>query len=137
MGSDAAADHDAIHAVALALQTAVNAGDIHGILACWTPTGVLLPPHHPAVHGHAAIAAYFSSVFAVRRLTFTFSEFAIESSGDVAVERLSYSALATPLAGGPTATDVGKGLHVCRRGPDGIWRLEQDIWNSDRPIASR
>jgi uncharacterized protein (TIGR02246 family) len=135
MRSGANTDAAAIHAVAAALLTAVNAGDVPGILACWAPDGVLMPPHHPPVHGRAAMAEYFRGVFAARRLTFTFTGSAITILGDGAVERLAYTARATPLAGGPAMEDVGKGLHVYARQPDGAWRLTQDIWNSDRSPA--
>ena len=127
------ADQAAIHAVAEALLAAVNAGDVRGILACWAADGVLLPPHHPAVHGHTAMAAYFSRVFAARRLTFTFTGSVVAVLGDAAVERLAYASRATPLAGGDTTEDVGKGLHVYARQPNGTWKLTHDIWNSDRP----
>lgn len=133
MPSQAPTDQAVIHAVAERLRAAVNAADVTGILACWSPDGVLSPPHHQAVHGHAAIAEYFGRVFATRRLAFTFSESIIAVFGDAAVERLSYSSITTPTAGGQPSEDYGKGLHVYARQPDGAWILVHDIWNSDRP----
>ena len=127
-----ATDHAEIKAVREALRTAVNASDVHGILACWAPDGVLMPPHHPRVQGHAAMADYFQSVFASRRLSFTFTESSVTLVGDVALERLTYTVVATPVTNGPATDDVGKGLHVYARQPDGRWRITQDIWNSDR-----
>ena len=126
-------DHAQIEAVREALRTAVNASDVHGVLACWAPDGVLMPPHHPSVQGHAAIAEYFRSVFARRGLSFTFIESSVTIVGDVAVERLTYSVVARSVSDGGTTDDVGKGLHVYVRQPDGRWRIAQDIWNSDRP----
>lgn len=132
MSRDAAAEPD-VHAIAEALRAAVNSGDVAAILACWASDGVLQPPHHPAVHGHAAIAEYFGNIFATRRLTFTFTGSAVTVLGEVALERLSYTAVAASLAGGGRTEDVGKGLHVYGRQPDGSWKLTQDIWNSDLP----
>lgn len=129
-------DHAEIHAVAEALRKAVNASDVRGILECWAPDGVLMPPHHPSVHGHAAIAEYFRSVFAARRLSFTFTDSNITLLGDAALERLIYTAVATSIPDGSAAEDVGKGLHVYARQPDGRWRITQDIWNSDRPLSA-
>jgi uncharacterized protein (TIGR02246 family) len=125
-------DHAEIHDVAEALRTAVNAADIRGILECWAPDGVLMPPHHSSVHGHAAMAEYFRGVFAARRLSFTFTGSSITLLGDVAFERLTYTVVATSVTGGLLAEDVGKGLHVYARQPDGRWKIAQDIWNSDR-----
>jgi uncharacterized protein (TIGR02246 family) len=133
MSHEAAAGEPDVHAVAEALRAAVNAGDVAAILACWAPDGVLQPPSHPAVHGHAAIAEYFRNIFAARHLTFTFTGSAVTILGDVALERLSYTAIAVPLVGSGSTDDVGKGLHVYGRQADGSWKLMQDIWNSDLP----
>jgi ketosteroid isomerase-like protein len=113
-----------------------TARDVEAILACWAHDGLLMPPDHPAVEGRAAIAAYFQAVFAQRTLVFAFTSSVVDCFGDGAVERLTYTAVATPLAGGPPTEDVGKGLHVYGRRPDGAWQLTQDIWNSDRPRAT-
>jgi uncharacterized protein (TIGR02246 family) len=128
----ATADDAEIHGVMEALRTAVNAGDVRGILVCWAPDGVLMPPHHSSVHGHAAIAEYFRSVFATRRLSFTFTGSSVTLLGDVALERLTYTVVATSVTGGLAAEDVGKGLHVYARQPGRRWRITQDIW-SPRP----
>jgi len=122
---------DGIRAVGEALRSAVNSADVAGILACWAPEGVLQPPHHPSVQGHAALAEYFRSVFTARRLTFTFTGSEITLLGEVALERVTYLAVAVS-AGNERTEDVGKGLHVYRRQPDESWKLTLDIWNSDR-----
>ena len=124
-------DATAVHAVAEALRRAVNGSDVNGIVACWAPDGIMLPPYHAAVHGRTAIGEYFSRVFAARRLTFTFTESSIEVVGHLAIERLHYTAVATAPSG-ETTEDVGKGIHIYSRRPGGPWQLAQDIWNSDR-----
>jgi uncharacterized protein (TIGR02246 family) len=131
---DSSGDAAAVHAVAEALRQAVNASDVNGILACWAPDGIMMPPHHAAVQGTAAIGEYFSRVFASRRLTFTFTDSGVDVFGEVAIERLHYTATASEVAGERTE-DVGKGLHVYTRRPDGTWQLAQDIWNSDGRMA--
>lgn len=131
----ASGDAATVHAVTETLRRAVNSADVNGIVACWAPDGIMLPPHHAAVHGSAAIGEYFSRVFAARRLTFTFTESSIDIVGDMAIERLHYTAVATAPSGEATE-DVGKGIHIYRRRADGTWQLAQDIWNSDRPPAA-
>lgn len=127
--------HAEIDAVAAELLAAVNAGDVARVVALWSADGVLMPPHHPAVHGRAAIEAYFRALFARRRLTFAFTDSERRLLGDHAVERLAFTAVAVPVSGGQPAEDAGKGVHVYARGSDGAWRLALDIWNSDRPLA--
>ena len=131
MNPAVAGDATTIHAVAEALRRAVNGSDVNGIVACWAPDGIMLPPHHAAVRGRTAIGEYFSRVFAARRLTFTFTESSIDVAGDMAIERLHYTAVATAPSGEATE-DVGKGIHIYRRCADGTWQIVQDIWNSDR-----
>ena len=108
----------AVHALAESLRHAINGSNINGIAECWAPAGIMLPPNRPPVYGAAAIREYFAQVFASRRLTFTFTDWAVDVFGDVAIERLHYTALAVS-SDGTAAHDVGKGLHVCTRRADG------------------
>jgi uncharacterized protein (TIGR02246 family) len=128
-------DQLAVAAVTKALLTAVNAADVAGALAAWGADGVLMPPHHPAVHGGPAIGRYFERLFRDSRFEFVFTSSNIEVLGNVAVERVDYSATAWSLQGGPKHRDTGKGVHVYRRQDDGSWRLVLDIWNSDNVAA--
>jgi uncharacterized protein (TIGR02246 family) len=117
-----------------ALLTAVNASDVAGILAVWSADGVLMPPHHPSVHGRAEIKRYFNQLFQRRRFKFSFTSSLIEIFGETAFERVEYDASVWPTDGGPEVRDVGKGLHVYRRERRGSWKLVADIWNSDKPV---
>lgn len=119
-----------------ALLAAVNSSNVDGVLAVWHTDGTLMPPHHAAVHGHAALRAYFADLFARRRLAFTFTASDVHLAGDIAFERLSFRAISTPVTGGESSEDVGKGLHVYTQDSDGTWKLLLDIWNSDRPIGA-
>jgi uncharacterized protein (TIGR02246 family) len=121
-----------VHAVAEALRRAINDADVDGIVDCWAPAGIMLPPNHLAVHGADAIREYFAGMLESRRLTFTFTDATVEIFGDVAIERLQYTAVATALDGTTTAL-AGKGIHLCTRRADGGWQLAQDIWNSNGP----
>jgi uncharacterized protein (TIGR02246 family) len=114
-----------------ALLRAVNASDVSGVVAVWADEGVLMPPHHPAVRGRAAIELYFSQLFAGRRFEFSFTGSHIRVADGLAVEQLAYTATVWSADGGAPARDTGKGIHVYRRDANGSWRLTADIWNSD------
>ena len=73
------------------------------------------------------------SLFAARRLTFTFTASTVTVFGEVALERLSYTAIVVSLTDRGETEDIGKGLHVYSRRLGGRWELTQDIWNSDLP----
>jgi uncharacterized protein (TIGR02246 family) len=135
MSPEHSRDAAAVHAVAEALRRAVNGSDVDGIVACWASDGIMLPPNHVAVYGRSAIGDYFSRVFASRRLTFAFTDHTVAVCGDLAVERLHYTAVAAA-PDGETIEDVGKGIHIYSRQADGTWKLAQDIWNSDRSSSS-
>jgi uncharacterized protein (TIGR02246 family) len=128
------ADRAAVARATTALFNAVNVSDLTGVLAAWCDDGVMMPPHHPSVHGRAALEEYFRDLFSHSRFAFVFSSSRIELAGDVALERIEYAASAWPTEGGPLVKDVGKGVHVYRRQTDGSWKLAQDIWNSDNPL---
>ena len=131
--SDAAdTDRAAIQRTTAALLAAVNASNVDGCSAVWASDGVLMPPHHPAVSGHQAIVQYFRDLFSRSRFRFTFTSSQIHLAGDTALERVTYTAIMWLADDRAPIEDVGKGLHVYARQPDGSWKLTYDIWNSDR-----
>jgi ketosteroid isomerase-like protein len=135
--SDAAdVDRASIERTTAELLAAVNASDADRCSAVWAVRGVLMPPHHPAVPGHQAIVQYFRTLFSRRKFSFTFTSSQIHLVGDTALERVTYRAIIWPGDDAPPIEDVGKGLHVYERQPNGSWKLTHDIWNSDQPVPS-
>jgi uncharacterized protein (TIGR02246 family) len=116
------------------LLSAVNSSDADRCAAVWAADGVLMPPHHPSVQGHQAIVEYFRNLFSRSRFRFTFTSSHIDLAGDIATERVAYSAIIWLGDDAPPTEDAGKGLHVYRRQPNGSWKLTYDIWNSDQPV---
>jgi uncharacterized protein (TIGR02246 family) len=129
-----AVDRAAIMRTTADLLAAVNASDCDRCLAVWASDGVLMPPHHPSVFGHAAIGEYFRSLFSRSRFRFTLTSSHIHLAGDTALERVTYTATIWTGSGTSPGEDVGKGVHVYGRQADGAWKLTQDIWNSDEPL---
>jgi len=136
LAGEANAERAAVARTTARLLSAVNAADLAGVLAVWSDDGVLMPPHHPSVRGRPEIERYFSELFERTRFTFSFTATTLHISGGTAFERIEYSVSARPAQGGAEARDVGKGLHVYRREPNGLWKLALDIWNSDTPVRS-
>ena len=134
---NAAADTRAVIARTTAeLLAAVNASDADRCSAVWADDGVLMPPHHPSVHGREAILEYFRRAFSRRKFRFAFTSSSVQLIGDVAFERVTYTATIWQGEGAHPIEDAGKGLHVYGRQPDGSWKLTHDIWNSDLDAAS-
>ena len=118
------------------LLAAVNTSNADRCSAVWAADGVLMPPHHPSVQGHEAIVQYFRSLFSRSKFRFAFTSSHVHLAGDTALERVTYIATIWPGDDAPPIEDVGKGLHVYRRQPNGSWKLTYDIWNSDQPVVS-
>jgi uncharacterized protein (TIGR02246 family) len=128
-----AVDREAIQDASARLVEAVNASDVDGVMTVWSDDGVIMPPHHPAVRGRRAIEHYFRELFQRARFRFVFTEAVITIGGDMATERIAYTAEMWPAGSNNSVTDLGKGLHVFVRDASGIWKLAADVWNSDSP----
>jgi uncharacterized protein (TIGR02246 family) len=127
-------DHAAIARVTAELLDAVNCSDVSRVISVWSEEGVLMPPHHPSIHGRQALEAYFRDLFSRTKLSFVFTSSTIELDGGTAFEHVTYRATAWAPDGQPPREEHGKGLHVYRRQTDHSWKLVRDIWNSDTPV---
>ena len=114
----------------------MNASDADRCLAVWAVDGVLMPPHHPSVQGREATGEDFRTLFSRSTFRFTFTSSQIQLAGDTALERVTYTAIICRGSDPQPLEDVGKGLHVYGRQPNGSCKLTQDIWNSDQPVPS-
>jgi uncharacterized protein (TIGR02246 family) len=136
-GKGAAADADAIRAVAKDYETTTNAGDLERWIQTFTEDAVLLPPDHPMMAGRPAIRdfakrSYFDPF--KMQLSFSFSDLTV--SGDWAFAHGPYTLSLTPKDGGPAVQAKGKFVDVFRRSPNG-WKFARIIFNSDAPPPAR
>jgi ketosteroid isomerase-like protein len=79
---------------------------------------------------------YFRNLFSRIKFRFTFTSSQIHVVGETAFEHVTYTAIMWPGDDRAPIEDVGKGLHVYARQPDGAWKLTHDIWNSDQSVSS-
>jgi len=128
------ADTAAVNDVRAQEVTAVATGDT--TLAYMADDIVLLPPNEPAVVGVAAARAWFGAFASQFRASVVYTDTNVQFAGDLAVEQYAGNLTLTPVAGGQPITEVLKGLHVYRRDAGGVWKMVQDIWNSDTPQAT-
>jgi uncharacterized protein (TIGR02246 family) len=125
------ADRAAIVRASARLLEAVNRSDLHAVVSLWSEDGVMMPPGRPLVRGRLAIEDFFQRLFAEARFRFQFTASEIEIVGDLASERVIYVAEAWPAGASQPTHDRGKGIHLFRRLPAGVWVLAADLWNSD------
>ena len=111
------------------------AKDWPGLTKLFAEKAVLMPPGARTVMGAAAIGEWFASASGTLH-EFTTKVDAIGGSGNLAVNRGSYTLVHSPIGATEPITDPGKYLWVLQRQPDSTWRITAATWNSDlTPVA--
>jgi ketosteroid isomerase-like protein len=126
------ADSAAIMAADSAFATAVNGGDIEGIVSVYAIDAALLPPNLPLHRGRAAVRRYWGGLLDAYTVKFEIASDIIEGRGDLAYNLGHYRFTAVPKAkSAPGTADEGKFVEILKRQPDGSWKYVVDIFNSN------
>jgi len=109
--------------------TLLNAGDVDGLVDLYTDDARVMPPNGEMKRGEAAVRAEFGAMIDAG-ITGTLTS--IESSvlGNIGYNLGTYE---LQMNGG--TIDKGKWMETWERGKDGVWRISNDIWNSDNPVV--
>ncbi len=106
---------------------AANAKDAAGIAALYADDAMVMPPNGAAVSGRAGIQSFWKGM--VDQLTgrVTLTRVGGWQGGDAGYEAGTYAAMMG------TGNDTGKYLLTLKKGADGKWLINNDIFNSDLP----
>jgi len=131
---DTAGDEQAIRAHVDHWLQLVKAKDASGIAELYAEDGAVMPPNAPIGKGHAAIEQAWASMMRTPGFDLTFNpeQIVISSSGDMALDRGTYTLTVAPA--GTTQTDTGKYVVVWRK-IGGDWKAVADIFNSNLPAS--
>ena len=131
---DAGADEQAIRGHVDRWVELVKAKDAAGIAALYAEDGAVMPPNAPIGKGRAAIQQTWASMMQTPGFDLTIApeQILVSSSGDMALDRGTYSLTIAP--DGKTMTDTGKYVVVWRK-IGGEWKAAADIFNSDLPAS--
>ena len=112
----------------------VKAKDASGIAEIYAEDGAVMPPNAPIGKGRAAIQQAWASMMRTPGFDLTFNpeQIVISSSGDMALDRGTYTLTVAPA--GTTQTDTGKYVVVWRK-IGGDWKAVADIFNSNLPAS--
>jgi ketosteroid isomerase-like protein len=96
---------------------AINADDLEGALACWSPAAVIVSPDGSEVRGHAALRERFRALIGVgAQLQIAVSDEVYTELGATATTRMTMTVRASD---GPAVTEVA-GVVTYARGPAGL-----------------
>jgi len=108
---------------------AMNAGNADAIVAMYTDDARLLAPNTEMTIGEDGIRAAFGGMTDAG-LSVKLTSIEARVSGDIGHNVGRYV-----LSAGGQDVDVGKFVETWERGADGVWRIANDIYNSDRPAG--
>jgi uncharacterized protein (TIGR02246 family) len=131
---DTGADEQAIRGHVARWLELVKAKDAAGIAELYAEDGAVMPPNAPIGKGRAAIKQTWASMMQTPGfgLTFVPEQIIVSSSGDMALDRGTYTLNFAP--DGTAQTDTGKYVVVWRK-VGGEWKVAADIFNSDRSAS--
>lgn len=130
------ADVAAIQALVKAWGTAVEAGNVAGLVATYTDDIVQMPPGEPARRGKQAVEEFFVGAVELFSIGLTWP---IEGTEEIivtdgwAIYISEYDQTFTPKAGGEMIEVRGKIIEICQQQPDGSWKFAREIWNLNSP----
>ncbi len=131
---DTGADEQAIRGTVDRWHQLMKAKDAAGIAELYVEDGAVMPPNAPIGKGRTAIQQTWASMMRTPGfdLTIVPEQITVSSSGDMALDRGTYSLAIAP--GGTAQTDTGKYVVVWRKiGRE--WKAAADIFNSDLPAS--
>ena len=131
---DTGADDKAIRGQVDRWLQLVKAKDAAAIAGLYTEDGAVMPPNAPIGKGRAAIQQTWASMMGTPGFDLTFApeQILVSASGDMALDRGTYSLTIAP--GGTTMKDTGKYVVVWRK-IGNEWKAAADIFNSDQPAS--
>ncbi|HWF45702.1 MAG TPA: DUF4440 domain-containing protein [Bryobacteraceae bacterium] len=111
------------------------ANDLEGTVSYYGDDATLLPANAPAITGKPAIHAFWGSMLGPSSsISWQANKVEVSRSGDLAYLTGAYVATGKD-SQGHTVTEHGKEVEVWKKQPDGRWKVEADIWNSNEPPA--
>ncbi len=113
-----------------AWEAALDAKDIDALVMIYTSDARLLPPNGEMTTGRDAVRSVFGGMLDAG-ISVDLTSIEARVSGDTGYEVGTYV-----MKDGDTVVDTGKWIETFQRGEDGEWRMTNDIWNSDVPVAA-
>jgi uncharacterized protein (TIGR02246 family) len=132
---DDPADVQAVKQSVETFAKAMNAGDGEGLVSVMTEKTIYADNHFPVVVGRSAVKQMYDAQFGMFTAAFQAPVDEVRVVGDLAVSRGTWTITLTPKAAGPAPlTDSGSWMAISSRQPDGTWKWDSLVPNSNRPM---
>ena len=121
-------------AALLAADTAAAASVMSGGTEHFAPTATFHASGAPAATGTAAIGGMIKAMLATPGFNVTWkpARADVSTSGDLGFTTGAYT-ITTTNGAGKAVTEKGKYVSIWKKQPDGLWKIVEDIGNSDAP----
>ena len=106
-----------------------NAGDIERVMACYSPSPMLMPPNEDVVDGRDAVRARYELAFANFRFEFEGAAFETRVEGDLGWIRGETRGRLVSKGGGGDIAAHDKFLMTLERDGAGHWRIARLMWS--------
>ena len=128
-----ASDVEAIKAVLMQYEAALNASSTSQSLALYTPDGVFMPQHSPSAIGTSQVTAAYDAVFAAVQLTvkFTIAEVVV-ASPEWAFARTNSAGTVKVKANGAGGPEANQELFVMQK-VGGQWKIARYCFSTTNP----
>ncbi len=115
-------------------ETALNAGDVGGVMRLYAVDGVFMPQNNPSAVGAEAVRQAYAAVFGAIDLDIDFEIAEIVSISDTwAFARTNSAGTVTVLANGAASPAANQELFVLTKGADGAWKIARYAFSTTEP----
>ena len=125
-----AADPSVISSRSAEWDAALNSSDVDALAALYTDDARIMAPNAEMGVGTEAIRAAFGGMIEAG-LSASLTSIDATVAGNIGHNVGTYV-----LSAGGEQVDIGKFIETWQRGADGVWRISNDIYNSDLPVAA-
>lgn len=135
-GAEGAESRAEIQEALARYETALNASDVDGVLAVFSPDGVFMAPNNPSAIGVDAIRAAYDGIFqAIAFETELTVAEVVQLAPDWALVRTDSNGFVTVHAIKQRVPDANHELFVLKRDGDGRWKIARYSFSSTLPAA--
>jgi uncharacterized protein (TIGR02246 family) len=112
-------------------RTAIDTKDIAGILQYYAADLITIPQGEPILYGRDWIQNTMNDLYKTYDFHEDFKFIDIRIVGDRVAASFTYKQQMTPLSGGDTFTQTGKGMCILKRSETGTWQFEWNAYSND------